>query len=75
MKFLKNAVFFEPKIDGKMIFTNDRKVLLLNFLVMGNMVFFRVRELMEKIIFTGYEKVLVLNFSMVGNTVFFELRS
>ena len=31
--------FLSQKVDGKMIFTNSWKVLLLNFSVMGNMVF------------------------------------
>ena len=53
------------------MFTDNWKVLVLNFSVMGNTVFFWVKKLMEKIIFTDYWKVLILNFSVVGNTVFF----
>ena len=68
-------VFLSQKVDGNMIFTDYWKVLVLNFSVMGNMAFFRVKKLMEKMIFTDYGKVLVLNFSVVGNTVFFEPRS
>ena len=67
--------FLSQKVDGKMIFTDYWKVLVLNFSVMRNMVFFWVKKLMEKMIFTDYGKVLVLNFVMVGNTVFFESRS
>ena len=50
------------KISGK-IFTGYWKVLVLNFSMMGNMVFFWVHKLMEKMIFPDYGKVLVLNFS------------
>ena len=50
------------------------KVLVLNFLMMGNTVFFWVKKLMEKMIFTDYWKVLVLNFSMMGNTIFFSAK-
>ena len=67
--------FLSQKVDGKMIFTDYWKVLVLNFSVMRNMVFFWVKKLMEKMIFTDYGKVLVLNFVIVGNTVFFESRS
>ena len=50
------------------------KVLVLNFLMMGNTVFFWVKKLMEKIIFTDYWKVLVLSFLMMGNTIFFSAK-
>ena len=67
----KCGIFLSQKNDGKMIFTDYWKVLILNFSVMGNMAFFQVKKLMEKMIFTDYGKVLVLNFSVVGNAVFF----
>ena len=65
---MENVVFFEPKSWWK---DDYWKVLALNFSVMGNMVFFWVKKLMEKMIFTDQGKVLVLNVSVVGNTVFF----
>ena len=71
---IKNMVFLSQKVDGKMIFTDYWKVLVLNFSVMGNMVSFWVKNLIEKMIFADYGKVLVLNFSVVGNTVFFWVR-
>ena len=71
----KCGLFLSQKVDGKMIFTDYWKVLVLNFPVMGNMVFFWVKKLMENVIFTDYWKVLVLNFSVVGDTVFFGSRS
>ena len=67
----KYGLFLSQKSDGKMIFTDYWKVLVLNFSVMGNMVFFWVKKLMENVIFTDYWKVLVLNLSVVRNTVFF----
>ena len=51
--------------------TDYWKVLVLNFSMMGNTVFFWVKKLIEKMIFTDYWKVVVLNLSVVGNTVFF----
>ena len=66
--------FLSQKVGGK-IFTNYWKVLVLNFSLMGNIVFFLVKKLMEKIIFTDYGQILVLNFSVEENTVFFESRS
>ena len=63
--------FLRHKVDVKMIFTDNWKVLVLNFSVMGNTVSFWVKELMEKMIFTDYWKVLFLKFSVVGNTASF----
>ena len=63
--------FLSHKVDVKMIFTDNWKVLVLNFSVMGNTVSFWAKKSMEKMIFTDYWKVLVLNFPVVGNTVFF----
>ena len=56
------------------MFTDNWKVLVLNFSVTENTVIFWVKKLMEKIIFTDYCKILVLNFSVVGNTTFFWLK-
>ena len=52
------------------MFTNYWKVLVLNFSVIGNTVFFLSQEVDGKMIFTGYWEVLVLNFSVMWNTVF-----
>ena len=41
---MKDMVFLSQKVDGKMIFTDYWKVLLLNFSVMGNTVFFESRS-------------------------------
>ena len=41
-------VFFEPKVGRKNIFAGYWKVFVLNFLVMGNAVFFWVKKLMER---------------------------
>ena len=40
--------FLSQEVDGKMIFTGYWEVLVLNFSVMGNMVFFSVKKLMER---------------------------
>ena len=40
--------FLSQKVDGKMLFTDYWKVLVLNFLVIGNTVFFWVKKLMER---------------------------
>ena len=67
----KYGLFLSQKEDGKMIFTDYWKVLVLNFSKMGNTVFFWVKNLMEKLLITDYWNVLVLNFWEMGNTVFF----
>ena len=41
-------VFLEPKVGRKIIFAGYWKVFVLNFLVMGNAVFFWVKKLMER---------------------------
>ena len=40
--------FFNQKMDGKMIFTGYREVIILNFSVMGNAIFFLAKKLMER---------------------------
>ena len=40
--------FLSQEVDGKMIFTGYWEVLVLNFSVMGNMVFFSAKKLMER---------------------------
>ena len=54
-----------------MIFTDYWKFFVLNFLEMGNTVFFLSQRVGGKMIFTDYWKVYALNFSEMGNTVFF----
>ena len=44
----KCDLFLSQKIDGEMIFTNYWKVLVLNFSVMRNTVFFSAKKLMER---------------------------
>ena len=44
----KYGLFLSQKVDGNMIFTDYWKVLVLNFLVMGNTVFFSAKKLMER---------------------------
>ena len=51
------------------IFTDNYKVLVLNFLEMKNMVFLS-QKVDGNMIFTDYWKVLALTFSEMGNTVF-----
>ena len=41
-------VFLSQKVDGNMIVTDDLKVPVLNFSVMGNTVFFSAKKLMER---------------------------
>ena len=44
----KYGFFLSLKVDGKMIFTGYWKGLVLNFLLMGNTVFFWVKKLMKR---------------------------
>ena len=44
---MKYGLFLSQKVDGKMIFTDYRTVLVLNS-VMGNTVLFSVKKLMER---------------------------
>ena len=61
--------FLSQKVDGKMIFTDYWKALVLNFSVMGNTVFFWVKKFMERWNLLVSEKYLVM-----GNTVFFSAK-
>ena len=54
--------FFIQEVDGKMIFTDYWKGLVLNFSVMGNTVFFWVKKLMEKWYLLVTEKLLFWTF-------------
>ena len=55
------------------MFTNNEKALVLNFLEVKNMAFLSQR-VDGNVIFTDYWKVLVLIFSGMGNTVFFSAK-
>ena len=62
-----NEVIFS--LAWNIIFTDNYKVLVLNFLEMKNMVFLS-QKVDGNMIFTDYWKILVLIFSRMGNTVF-----
>ena len=49
----KLGLLLRQKIDGKMILTDYKKVLVFNFTGMGNTVFFEAK-IDGKMIFTGY---------------------
>ena len=73
--------FLRQKVDEKLVFTDYRKVLVLNFYVMGNTVFFETKRWWKdyiywllKIFCFCYQNVLVLNISVMGNTVFLSQR-
>ena len=46
---VENTVFFETKVDGKMIFTDYWKALVLNFTEVGNMGVFLAKTSMERL--------------------------
>ena len=54
----KYGLFLSQKVNGKIIFTDYWKVLVLNFSVMGNTVFFWVKKLMERWYLLVTEKFL-----------------
>ena len=45
--------FLSQEVDGKMIFTGYCEVLVLNFLLMGNTVFFQPKKVMERLYLHG----------------------
>ena len=57
-------------LELNIMFTDNYKVLTLNFLEMKSMVFLS-QKVDGNMVFTDYWKVLVLIFSKMGNTVFF----
>ena len=63
-----NEVIFS--LAWNIIFSDNLKVLVLNFLEKKDLVFLS-QKVDGNMIFTDYWKVLVLNFSVIGNTVFF----
>ena len=58
----KYGVFLSQKIDGKIIFTDYWKVLVLNFSERGNTIFFWAKKLMEKWYLLITEKFLFRTF-------------
>ena len=58
----KRRSFLSQKVDGNMIFIDYWKVFVLNFLGMGNTVFFLRQKVNENTIFTDYWNVLVLGY-------------
>ena len=67
--------FLSQKVDGKMIFPDYWKVLVLNFSVMGNMVFFWAKKLMVRWYLLITKKVLFWTFRWWEIWSFFEWRS
>ena len=72
---IKNIVFLSLKVDGNMIFTDYWKVLVLNFSVMGNTVFFWVKKLMERWYLLVTEKFLFWTFRWWEIRSFFQPKS
>ena len=58
----KYGLFWSQKVDGKMIFTDYWKVLVLNFSEMGNTIFFWAKKLMERWYLLITEKFLFWTF-------------
>ena len=61
--------FLSQEVDGRIIFTGYWEVLVLNFSVMGNMVFFSVKKLMERWYLLGLFELSMI-FQDMGNMVF-----
>ena len=68
-RWWKIRSFLSHKVGGKMIFTDYGEVLVLNFSVMGNKVFFTAKKLMERWYLRGLF-VLSMIFQDLGNTAF-----
>ena len=65
----KYGLFLSQEVDGKMIFTGYWEVLVLNFSVMGNTVFFLAKKLMERWYLLGLFELSMI-FQDMGNMVF-----
>ena len=63
------GLFLSLEVDGKMIFTGYWEVLVLNFSVMGNTVFFLAKKLMERWYLLGLFELSMI-FQDMGNMVF-----
>ena len=71
----KCGLFLSQKVDGNMMFTDYWKVLVLNFSVMGNTVFFWVKKLMERWYLLVTEKFLFWTFQWWEIRCFFQPKS
>ena len=71
----KYSLFLSQKVDGKMIFTEYWKVLVLNVLENGNTVPFWAKKLTEKWYLLNTEKLLFWNFQSWEIQSFFEPKS
>ena len=65
----KHGLFWAKKLMEKMIFTDYWKVLVLNFSMMGNTIFFSAKKLMERWYLLGLFELSMM-FQDLGNTVF-----
>ena len=65
----KYGLFLSQEVDGKMIFTGYWEVLVLNFSVMGNTVFFSAKKLMERWYLHGLFELSMI-FQDLENMVF-----
>ena len=65
----KYSLFLGQEVDGKMIFTGYWEVLVLNFSVLGNTVFFSVKKFMERWYYLGLFKLFMI-FRSLKNMVF-----
>ena len=70
---VKYGLFLSQKVDGKMIFTDYRTVLVLNS-VMGNTVFSSVKKLMERWYLLALFELSMI-FQDLGNMPFVQWRS
>ena len=64
----KCSLFLSKEVDRKMIFTFHWEILVLNFSVMGNTVFFSAKMLMERWYLLGISKLSMI-FQGLGNMV------
>ena len=65
----KHGLFLSQEVDGKMIFTGYQEVLVLNFSVMGNTIFFSAKKLMERWYWPRLFEISII-FQDMGNTLF-----
>ena len=65
----KYGLFLSQEVNGKMIFTGYWEVLVLNFSVMGNTIFFSAKMLMERWYLRGLFELSMI-FQDLGNMVF-----
>ena len=68
-RWWKIRSFLSQEVGGKMIFTGYGEVLVLNFSVMGNTVFFAAKTLMERWYLHGLFELSMI-FQDLGKTVF-----